>query len=79
MIKDSGGMPVYIVRSPYPSLYRALDSWSRPVYFVGSSYLGAQPVRVVSSLSDPGAEPVRVVSSSYPGAEPVYKVDGVSA
>lgn len=79
MIKNSGGVPVYIVRSPYPSLYRALDSWSRPVYFVSSSYLGAQPVRVVSSLSAVGAEPVRVVSSSYPGAEPVYTVGRAGA
>jgi hypothetical protein len=79
MIKDSCELPVYIVSSAYPSLYRALDSRSRAVYFVSPSYLGAEPVRVVSFLSDLEAEPVRVVSSSYPGAKPVYKVEGVSS
>ena len=78
MIKDTGALPVHIVASVYSSLYRALEGRSSPVYFVGSSYLGAKPVRVVGSC-DPGAEPVRVVSSFYPGARPVYEVDGVSS
>jgi hypothetical protein len=78
MIQDSGGRPVYIVRPDYPFLYRALDSWSIPVYFVSSSYLGAKPVRTVSSCSVE-AEPVRVVSPFYPGAEPVYEVGSASA
>jgi hypothetical protein len=42
MTKDSGPLPVYIVGSASPSLYRALESPSIPVYFVGSSYLGAK-------------------------------------
>lgn len=77
MIKDSGVLPVHIVSSDYPPLYRALETRSIPVYFVSSPYLGAKPVCVLGS-SYPGAEPVRVVSPSYTGAKPVYNVDGLS-
>lgn len=78
MIKDPAALPVCIVSSVHSPLYRALEGWSSPVYFVAPSYLGAKPVRVVG-LSDPDAEPVRVVCSAYPGAQPVYEVDGASA
>ena len=61
MTKDSGPLPVYIVGSASPSLYRALESPSIPVYFVGSSYLGAKAgARRQSVLS--GSQPVYAVA-----------------